>query len=117
MTAVPPTGGQMNADERQWSMFAWIGQILIGFVGPLIIMLTKGNESPAVKANAVEALNFSIWMAIYWVIAFVLSFVCIGFILMPVIIVLQVVFGIIGAMKTNQGEMYLCPLNFYRFVK
>ena len=117
MTAVPPPIGEMTADDRQWSMFAWIGVLVLGFVGPLIVMLTKGNESPSVRANAVEALNFSIILAIGWLIAIVLSFVIIGLLLIPVLFVLQIVFPILGAVKTNQGEMYQCPLNFFRLVK
>jgi len=98
-------------------MFAWIGVLVLGFVGPLIVMLTKGNESASVRANAVEALNFSIILAIGWLIAIVLSVVIIGLLLIPVLFVLQIVFPILGAVKTNQGEMYQCPLNFFRIVK
>ena len=122
MAAVPPPGGTASADDRQWSMFAWLGVIIIGFIGPLIVLLTKGNESEFVKKNASEALNFSIWIAIYYVAAFILGFIIgivtcgVGFLIVFVPIVLQVTFGIIGAMKTNQGEVYMCPMNFYRFI-
>lgn len=119
MTAVPPGGGAMNADERQWSMLSWIGVIILGFIGPLIVMLTKGNESPAIKANATEALNFSIQMAIWYAVAFLIALVTcgIGGVLIFIPMGLSIAFGIIGAMKTNQGEMYQCPVNFFRLVK
>lgn len=119
MTAVPPTGGEATSDDKQWSLFAWAGGIILGIIAPLIIMLTKGNESQFVRENSVESLNFQIWMLIYWAVVIVISLVTcgIGAILIFVPIVLNIVFCIIGAMKTNQGEVYRCPLNFYRFVK
>jgi len=41
-------------------MLSHLGGIVLGFLAPLIIMLTKGNESPYTKRHAVEALNFQI---------------------------------------------------------
>ena len=117
MTAVPPTGGAPTADDRQWSLFAWVGGIILGFIAPLVIMLTKGNESQFVRQNAVESLNFQIWMIIWATVSAILMCVFIGFVLIFAVLIVNVTFCIIGAMKTNQGEVYRCPLNFYRFVK
>ena len=117
MTAVPPGGGEVTQDDKTWSMLAWLGMIVIGFIAPLIVMLTKGNESKWTRDNAVEALNFSIIIVIGYVISFILSVVFIGMLLIPVLLIVNVIFSIIGGMACNKGESYKCPVNFFRLVK
>ncbi|HBX82194.1 MAG TPA: DUF4870 domain-containing protein [Propionibacteriaceae bacterium] len=97
------------SEETTWaSMSHWLG-ILIGFLGPLIIMLVKGDQSPRVKAAAVESLNFQITLMIGYFAAFVLSFVIIGVFLFPVLFILQILFPILGALSENKGIPYRYP--------
>jgi len=106
---------QAGGDTTSASMAHWLG-ILIGFLGPLIIMLTKGEQDRFVRANAVEALNFQITLMIGYVISGVLTAVFIGvlgFIVLPII---GLIFSILGAMAANKGEVYRYPFNI-RLVK
>ena len=90
-------------------MLAHVLCVVAGFLAPLIIMMTKGNESRFVRDQAVEALNFQLTLLIGWVISFVLAFVLIGFLLMPVLMIGGLVLAIMGGMKANQGEWYRYP--------
>ncbi len=108
-SAVPAVG--VSSDERTMAMLAHILGIFISFLGPLIIYLTKGNESAFVKHNAAEALNFAITVAIAWMVSFVLAFVLIGFLLMPVIWIGSIVLHIMGGIAANKGEWYRYPVN------
>ena len=47
--------------------------VALAFLGPLIVMLTKGNESRYVRRQAVESLNFQLSILIYGIVSFVLS--------------------------------------------
>ncbi|MFP5326161.1 MAG: DUF4870 domain-containing protein, partial [Acidimicrobiia bacterium] len=67
------------------------------------------NESRFVRDQAVESLNFQLTLLIGWVISFVLSFVLIGFLLMPLLWIGGLVLAIMGGMKANQGEWYRYP--------
>ncbi|WP_316932291.1 DUF4870 domain-containing protein [Nocardioides marmotae] len=108
-------GGPMNPDERTWGGAAhWsalIGAfVAMAFLGPLLVMLVKGNQSAYVRAQAVESLNFQLSILIYGIVAFVLMFVLIGFILLPIVGVLWLVLTIIGSVKAANGELYRYPL-------
>jgi hypothetical protein len=129
----PPAGGQYPGggygapgpavqapltpqEERTWAMAAHLSSILgvwvffLGAVGPLVVMLTQGPRSPYVRAQSVEALNFNISVLIYSVIAWILVVVLIGFIALGALFVFQIVFTIIAAVKTSNGEPYRYPL-------
>jgi len=103
-------------EERTWAMAAHLSSILgvwvffLGAVGPLVVMLTQGPRSAYVRAQAVEALNFNISVLIYSVIAWILVIVLIGFIALGALFVFQIVFTIIAAVKTSNGEPYRYPL-------
>lgn len=96
--------------ERTWASAAHWSAILIGFLGPLLIMLTKGNESPFVKRQATEALNFQLTLLIGYFASFILMFVLIGFLTFFAFWVAAIAFGIMGAIKANSGEEYRYPV-------
>lgn len=80
------------------------------FLGPLIVWLIKRGESSEIDAHGKEALNFQISMLIYNLVAGVLCLVLIGFALLAVLHILNVVFVILAAIKANEGQMYRYPL-------
>ncbi len=102
-------GRNLTSDETLWSMLSHIGGIVLGFIAPLIVMLTKGNESPYTKYHSVEALNFQITIAIGYVAASILSAVIIGVFLFPVLLIINLVFCILAGMAANKGEAYTYP--------
>ena len=67
----PPPGPRLGpGDERTWATAAhWSALVAacvaLAFLGPLVVLLAKGNESPWVRRNAVESLNFQLSMLIY----------------------------------------------------
>ena len=105
----------LTPDERTWGGAAhWSALVsafvALAFLGPLLVMLVKGNESPYIRRQAVEALNFQLSMLIYAAVAFVLLFLLIGFILLPIVGIWWLVFTIIGSVKAANGELYRYPL-------
>ena len=102
-------GRPLTSDETTWSMLSHIGGIVLGFIAPLVVMLTKGNESPYTKYHSVEALNFQITLAIGWVVAGVLTTLVVGVFLYPVLFILNIVFCIMAGLAANKGETYKYP--------
>ncbi len=103
--------------SRMWATFCHLSAISgfvitpIGFVlGPLIIWLIKKDEFPFVNEQGKEALNFQISMLIYTAISGVLCLVLIGFVLLGVIALLEIIFIIIASVKANKGEPYRYPI-------
>jgi uncharacterized Tic20 family protein len=78
-------------------------------VAPLILWLVKRSESPFLDRVGKEVVNFQISYTIYVAIAGLLCFVLIGFLILPVIFILWVVFMVIAAVKTGNGEGYQYP--------
>ncbi|GAB2953637.1 DUF4870 domain-containing protein [Micromonospora polyrhachis] len=99
-------------------LIAHFGGILVSFIAPLVAMLAKGNESPTVRAHAVEALNFQITWGIANIIAAILMTCTLGllFFLPLITFVILVVFSILGGVKANEGVLYHYPMSI-RMVK
>jgi uncharacterized Tic20 family protein len=110
-TAVP-----RNADDLTWGTAAHWSPIVIGFIGPLLTLVLKGNESQFVKQNSNEALNFELTLLIGYVVSVILMFVGIGFITYPLIWVLGLIFHIMGAIESNKGKVYKYPFSI-KFLK
>ena len=116
-----PTGGTMSPqDERTWSIVAHLS-VLAGLVGlmplgALIIWLVYKDRSRRVGFHALQALWFQIaWLMILvvgWFVTFVLSFVLVGLLLIPVMLLTSLVpfvHGCYAAYKVSQGVDYRYP--------
>lgn len=119
----PPVYGQpayaapLNpSDERLWATLAHVGGIVLGFIAPLIIWLVFRERSGFVNDQAKEALNFQIVVAIAYVVGSILLVVLIGGLIMALAWLAAVIFGIMGAVAANKGELYRYPFN-WRIIK
>lgn len=106
--------GDINA-QKGMAVLTHILGIVTGFVGPLILYFVS-EDKPWVKEHSKNALNFQITLLIAYVAGMILSVVCIGVLIMLAAWVLAVIFGIMGAMKANKGEMYSYPMTI-KFIK
>ena len=107
--APQPQMEKPDKDSCTMAMLAHLLGIFTGFLGALIIWLVKKDQSKFVDDQGKEALNFQITLLIAWVACGLLSCLVIGFFLMPVVFILDIVFCIMGAMKANQGIAYRYP--------
>lgn len=102
-------------DEKTMALIAHMGTIVgnffgVGFLVPLILMLTKGKESSFIREHAVESLNFQITVFIAAVVAAITMCIGVGFILLPVIGIAALVMAIIAGLKANEGVTYRYPV-------
>jgi uncharacterized Tic20 family protein len=88
---------------------AFISGGWLGWLAPLIAMLVKGNESPTVRAHAVAALNFQILWSAVAVVGYILLCILIGVVIIPIAVLMSVIFGIIGGIRANEGQLYRYP--------
>jgi uncharacterized Tic20 family protein len=110
-------GTSSSGNIRTWCVACHLSA-LAGFVipafghilGPLIVWLIKRGDSSEIDAHGKEALNFQISMLIYNIVAGLLCLVLIGFALLAILHILNVVFVIIAALKTGEGQIYRYPL-------
>lgn len=117
-------GGQLSAMDRTWGGAAhWSALVAaflaLAFLGPLLVLLVR-SDSPWVRRQAVESLNFQLSMVIYGIVGGVLAVVLVvltvGIGLLAVVplalaaATFWLVFTIIGAAKASNGEDYRYPL-------
>lgn len=102
---------------REWSMILHLslfaGHIVPGggIVAPIVIWQTQKDEMPEIDAHGKNAVNWIISFIIYMIVSAILCLVFIGFVLLPIVLVLNVVFPIIAAVKANEGEVWKYPLS------
>src|SRR5438045_5056863 len=102
---------------RTWCVMCHLSA-LAGFVipgaghilGPLIVWLVKRGDSAEIDAHGKESINFQLTMLIYSVISGILCLVLIGFVLLAILHVLNVVFVIIASIRASEGNFYRYPL-------
>ena len=121
----PPTASapaqSSDMDQRNWAMFTHFSALLgivsgVGFIlGPLVLWLIKKDQMPLVNEAGKEAVNFQLTMLIAFLVAWVLMLMLIGFLLMPLVVVFDVVMSIIAAVQTSNGTRYRYPLTI-RFI-
>ncbi|GAA4045980.1 DUF4870 domain-containing protein [Nonomuraea soli] len=102
-------GPRPGTDDTSMAMLAHLLGIFTGFIGPLIIYFIKKDQSPYVRDQSAEALNFQITFFIAYMISWVLMFVLIGFVLIVVVWIGALIFEIMAAMAANRGENYRYP--------
>lgn len=111
-----------GVDEKTWAVLCHVATFaghavpFGNIIGPLIIWLLKRQEMPWVDEQGKEALNFQITVSIFFVISFVLVFFLVGFLLLPVVFILNLIFVILAIIRTSQGEHYRYPLSI-KFIK
>lgn len=105
----PDTPGK---DDRDLAMLAHLLGIFTGFLGPLIIYLTRGDDASFVKTESREALNFQIFIAIAFLLIGVASCLTFGlaFLLVPLLGIYDLICCVLGAMKSKEGLPYRYPL-------
>ncbi len=106
-----------SSNVRTWCVLAH-ATALVGFlvpvaghiVGPLIVWLAKRTDSAEIDAHGKESLNFQLSMLIYNLIAAVFCLVLIGFFILAVLHILNIVFVIIASIQAGEGKLYRYPL-------
>ncbi|MHC1480292.1 DUF4870 domain-containing protein [Frateuria aurantia] len=123
---VEPVAGLPSDTERQWAAVAHasalLGAVLSGvwfgwgcFLGPLVIWLLKRDSLPFAGAQAREALNFNITVALISLVLTLFTLVTFGigaFLAVPLGIVLGVawlVYTLIATLKAQAGVAYRYP--------
>ena len=123
MDQTPSPPPSTSSDVRTWCVlchasallglfFHFLGHIL----GPLIVWLMKRGDSPEIDAYGKESLNFQISMLLYTAIAAVFCLVLIGFLVLPILWILNAVFVIVASIQASDGKVYRYPMTI-RFIE
>lgn len=100
-------------NEKAWAIAVHLLAIPFEFFAPLIGYLVFRDKGPFITHHVKESLNFGITMLIV-VVALAISII--GWLLLWLPPIYWLIFRIVAAMKTAQGEFYKYPLTL-RLIK
>jgi uncharacterized Tic20 family protein len=125
----PSESNQLSAsDERTWALLAHLSVVLnlvtglLGALTALVIYLVFRNRSRYVEFQSLQSLVFQlvcfggslVFAGLMWIIIGLLSIVLVGLLCIPfglliscllaAVPIIAVIYGIVGAIKTGQGE-------------
>ena len=99
---------EVSSNDKNLAVLTHLGGILFSFIPSLIVWLLK-KDNVYVSEQAREALNFQITVLIAWVVSYILMFILIGFLLMGIVWLANIILCIVAAVATSKGENYRYP--------
>ncbi len=97
-------------DDKNIAVITHLAGAMFSVIPGLVVWLLKKDESAYLSEQAKEALNFQISVLLIYAICWVLAFILIGFFLMFLLWIADIIFCIIAAVATSKGETYRYPL-------
>lgn len=106
----PPIHGQ-STDDRNLAMLTHLSGVILNIIVPLVVWLMHKDrpEKAYLVSEAKEALNFQITILIGYVICGILTFIYIGVVLTWILLIVNLVFCIMAALKVSETGSYRYP--------
>ena len=111
-----------SPEDRNWCMFIHLSQFcnyiipIAGLIAPLILWLMKKDRSALIDLHGRIVINWIITEFILAIVFVILCFVLVGIPLLLGLLVVSFVFPILGAVKVQNGEIWIYPFSF-KFLK
>jgi uncharacterized Tic20 family protein len=109
------SGELVPSEDRNWAVGAHLGSfaaayVALGLIAPLIVLLVRGGQSPFVRRQAVESLNFQLNAFVIIAVGWLLVIVGIGLLILFAYGILYVVCVVLASVKASRGEDFRYPL-------
>lgn len=121
----PITGQPITeSDAKLWALLAQLSIIVLGFIGPLVVYLMYKDRNRFVRFYAAEALSGAIVSAVavfaITIVTVIIAIVTLGIGSVLIFLVgipplIQTIFAIIAAVKSNNREWWPYPVNLRLF--
>ena len=106
-------GKVAGIQEDTYCMLMHLSQLLsfsgAGIVVPIVMWLVGKDESELVRQHGARMMNWLLSSLIYVIVAGILCIVVIGFPMLIVLAILEIVFPIMAAIKCNNGVLWSYP--------
>ncbi|MFP2994265.1 DUF4870 domain-containing protein [Spongiivirga sp. MCCC 1A20706] len=86
--------------------------LFFGILGPLIFWVAQKDHVKGMDEHGKAAINFHIGGLILTIIVIALSFFCIGFLLLPFLVLYLAVFPIVSSINASKGAPSYYPIIF-----
>lgn len=106
-----------EGEDRTWSSIAhivplaamWLSAGVAGFIASIVIFIIGKEKGPFIRNYTAQALNIQLNALIWFVLSWILVFVLIGLIMLPIVAIWATVLHVLAIMKANQGEVWKPP--------
>lgn len=107
----PPSEPAASSNDRNLAMLTHLSGFVLYVIVPLVVWLIHKDrpDKAYLTGEAKEALNFQITMLLAWVVCWILQVILIGFLLMAVLWVVNLIFCIVAAVKVSSDGHYRYP--------
>lgn len=105
-----PTSAFSANDVQMLIVLVHLSGVIGTFLVPLIVYFARAVRDDVLALAAKEALNFQITLALAWLLTFATMLVLIGFLFVPVLIVISLGMPIWAAVLSARGETVRYPL-------
>lgn len=116
-SSATPSKDTPSKEERNWATLAHVSALLAfftvigGIIGPLVIWLLRKEDMSFASDQAKEALNFQITVFLAGIVSAILCLILIGFVLLAILALVDLILIIIAAVKASEGVAYRYPFN------
>ena len=103
------TGG---ISDKQWALIAHLGTLagyiipLGNIIVPLVVYVSKKDESEYIGEHARESLNFQITFTLLIIAAVITIVLMVGILFLIVLPIVNLIFIILAALAIDKGEFY-----------
>lgn len=114
---IPGSASSSSMGDKNWSMIShvvplaamWLSAGTLGFIASIVIHLMSKDQGEFRRNYSAQALNVQLNALLWFIISWMLVFVLIGFIMLPIVAVWATVLHIVAIMKANQGVIWKPP--------
>ena len=106
----------LKTQDKTLATIVHLAGLMTSWFGPLVIYLIKKDNDAFTAAHAREALNFQITLMLAFIVCAILTVVLIGLFMMWVVVMADLIFSIVAAVKASNGKDYRYPLTI-RLIK
>ncbi|HEX5539528.1 MAG TPA: DUF4870 domain-containing protein [Methylophilaceae bacterium] len=99
----------ITTDDKNIVVLMHLAGIVFSVFPALLVWLLKRDNNAYIAEQAREALNFQITMLIAQLIGWALAFILIGFVLLGLVWLANIVCCLLAAIAASRGELYRYP--------
>lgn len=100
---------ESTANARNIAVLTHLGGIFFSAFPALLVWLLKKDDDPFVGEQAREALNFQVTVLLAYLISYALLLVLVGFVLVALVWMANLLLCIVAAVKASRGETWRYP--------
>lgn len=103
----------LSLKDKVFAVLSHLLTIVLFFIPPLLIWLSRKGQSEYVTYHAKESLNFQLFLAICYLVSAFLILAVYGAFMLPILFAFHVVMVITAAVRSGLGQRFQYPFTLH----